>query len=322
MSRLKFNNTFGILAIAAVFLVSVLYVYADAGKKHESDNKRAWLGVYMQDIDEDMAEAFDLSTEEGVLVDDVVDDSPAEEAGIKRGDVIVEFDGGKIENSEDLARTVRKHRSGDEVEVKVLRDSDEKTFTVELGETKGSYGFSSSRSSSIKRFATPGMNSFSFFIDEGGGYLGVSTIELSEQLAEYFGTDGGVLVSEVEEDSPAEKVGIKAGDVITRIDDEIIDSPSDLYEIIRDHEEGDEVKISVVRKGNTEIFTAKLDETEEGQSFGGLNPMIMNMPKIPSIDYIKKFDFDKSDFEDEMDELRDELESLREEFRELKENLD
>jgi C-terminal processing protease CtpA/Prc len=328
---MKLRYPLAIFALAAVFAASALFVSADAGRKYKSSkDKRAWLGVYMQDIDEELAESFDLKTEEGVLVDDVIDDSPADEAGLRSGDVIYEFDGKKIMDSDDLTRTLRKYNPGDEIELKILRNGKEKTFAVEL-EKQSSYREAFSYFEDSKNlYGLPGLGSKSIWIsDDGGGYLGVSTIELSEQLAEYFGVRHGVLVSEVEEDTPAEESGIKAGDVIVSVDRESVDSPSELREIIRDYEEGDEVNITVIRKEKEQTFTATLDESPGWQSYGNLGNYFLGVPSIPSLPSLPSLDkndlqyyFDSEEFDDEMEELREELEELQQELKVIKKKLD
>lgn len=333
MKLMKLRYPLAVFALAAVFAVSALFVSADAGRKYKSSkDKRAWLGVYMQDIDEDMAESFDLQTEDGVLVDDVIDDSPADDAGLRSGDVIYEFDGNEIMDCDDLTRTLRKYNPGDEIELKVLRDGKEKTFAVELGKQSSNreaiFFFEDSKS----LYSLPGLGSKSIWIsDDGGGFLGVSTIELSEQLAEYFGARYGVLVSEVEEDSPAEESGIKAGDVIVSVDRESVDSPSELLEIIRDFEEGDEVNITVIRKEQEQTFTATLDEAPEERSYGNFSRYLQGMPSLPSLpslpsmqsldEHDLRYYFDDEEFDDDMEELREELEELREELEIIKKKL-
>jgi membrane-associated protease RseP (regulator of RpoE activity) len=330
MKLTKLRYPLAIFALGVVLAVSALYVSADAGRKYKSSgDKSAWLGVYMKDIDEDMMEAFDLQSKDGAFVNDVIDDSPADDAGLRSGDVIYELDGNKIQNSDELTSTLRKYEPGDEVELKALRNGKEKTFAVELGKQSKDRDAFSHYEDAKNLYGLPGLGSKSIWIsDDGGGYLGVSTIELSEQLAEYFGVRHGVLVTEVEEDSPAEESGIKAGDVIVSVDSESVDSPSELREIVRDYEKGDEVKLTVIRKEQEQTFTATLDEAPEGQSFGNLSnyflgmPGISSLPSIPSIDKRDLQYLDSDEFKKEMDDLRDELKDLQEELSVIKKKLD
>jgi len=329
MKLMKLRYPLAIFALAAIFAVSALYVSADAGKKYKSSqDRKAWLGVYMQDIDEDMLEAFDLKTEEGVFVDDVTDDSPADEAGLRSGDVIIEFDGNKLVDSDDLTRMLRKYDPGDEIELKILRDGKEKTYAVELGKQSKYREAWSYYDDALNLYGLPGLSKGSVWIgDDGAGYLGISTVELSDQLAEFFGTNYGVLISEVEEDSPAEESGLKAGDVITAINTERTDSPSELREIIRDYEEGDEVEITVIRDEQEQKFTATLDEAPGARSYGNLGRYFLGIPSVPSVPALPSLDdmfndFDSDEFDDKMEELRDELKDLQIELDVIKKKLD
>jgi len=326
---MKKKATIGI--IASTFLIAALVIGLTSGSaeatKHEKSEAKsgsAWLGVYMQDIDKELAEAFDLETEDGVLVDDVIDDSPADEAGIRRGDVITGIGESEVNKPQDLKDAVRALEPGDEVTIHVFRDGEKKGFSVELGSDKlteyhldfdSPHGTWHDRSGN-RFFGT-------IFMGDEGGYLGVSTIELSDQLAEYFSVDDGVLVSEVESDSPAEKAGLKAGDIITAVDDNEIDSPSRLREAIRKHSEGDEVLIAVVRKGDKQEFTAKLDETTDSNTFGN-NQFFQQFHNMPGMDQFRMFKFDTDeDFDrEDMDDIREELQNLKKELNELREKLD
>jgi serine protease Do len=286
----------------------------------------------MQDIDEDMAEAFDLETDKGVIVDDVIDDSPADDAGLRSNDVIISFDDNEIEDIDDLNDRMRDYDPGDEVEVKILRRGKEKTYTVELGRERDRH-----RSWSFHfdddDWNIPGVYGLSNWSDDRGGYLGVFTMELSDQLMDYFDTRFGVLVTEVEEDSPAEEAGLKAGDVILNVDRERVDSPGDLREVIRDHEAGDEVEIVVVRKGEEMTISANLDEADD-YSYGGNYllgvPSMPSMPSLPSLPSLPGLDnyylgIDEDDFDDieiDMEELREELKELQKELKVIKEKLD
>ncbi|MBU1320195.1 MAG: hypothetical protein KKG33_12435 [candidate division Zixibacteria bacterium] len=100
-----------------------------------------------------------------------------------------------------------------------------------------------------------------------------------------------------------------------------VDTPSELREVIREYDEGDEVKIEVLRKGNTEMLTAELDETSDSQTWGGVDPLILNIPNIPSIPGIHHFDIDSDSWNEDMEELREELQELKEELSILKEKL-
>lgn len=320
MNRLRPLTTGALVALVGAAIAVLILSPAHADKYTKSKDSDAWLGVYMQNIDKDMAEAFDLKTEKGVLVDDVVDDSPAKDAGIKRGDVIVKLDDEEIDNSDDLSNAVAKHDPGDKVTVAVLRDGKERTYDVELGKNRTMDYTYSFHTPSGNRSGRSGNYTWSFFGDEGG-YLGVSTIELSDQLADYFGAKSGVLVSEVEDDSPAAAAGIKAGDIIVKVEGEDIDSPEDLHDLIRDYNKGDKVDIEVLRRGNTETLTAELDETKGSTAWGNVGPQMFNIPNIQNIPGMHRYDDNSTKMSEDMDQLRDEIQQLKDEISQLKEKI-
>jgi hypothetical protein len=175
----------------------------------------------------------------------------------------------------------------------------------------------------------PGRHSYSLsYFSEDQSYIGVSITGLSKQLGEYFGVDdgAGVLITEVEEESPAEEAGLKAGDVIIAVDGEETENSSDLQEIIREREEGEKVTVSVVRDKNKKEFAVEIGERDD-VGF----PYSLRIPDLPRMNFhIPRmkglhrgtgsddvFLFDSDDFEDDMNELREELEQLKKELREL-----
>ncbi len=154
-----------------------------------------------------------------------------------------------------------------------------------------------------------------------GAWLGVYLQPLTEQLYDYFRVEDGkgVLISEVVKDSPADKAGLKAGDVIIAVGDEEIEEQDDVVEEIREREEGDEVDIVVVRKGRKKTLTAELSAraTDMPQEFFMMKPGMEKQHKemmkmLPPLG--KHQDNMKSDIE----ELRKELDELRKEMEKLK----
>jgi len=310
-----------LVLLSAILLAAFVTIAASAGTASYKRSGNAWLGIYMQEMDRDLAEAFNLDLDEGVFVDDVVDDSPADEAGIRSRDVIVQFGGKIVRDPDDLSDLMEDYDPGDEVKVMVSRDGEEKEFTVELGKDSFSNSFS------IWNNGNRYLSSDYFDVTlNNGGYLGVSTVELSRQLADYFGVKYGVLIEEVEKDSPASEAGLQAGDVITRVGIEQVDDPSDLLEIIRDHEEGDEVELTVYRSKQEMKITATLDESSGMASWSNRHPMSIRIPSVTNLPTLNGMIFDwddetREEFEDEMDELREELKELQEELGDIREKL-
>jgi serine protease Do len=177
---------------------------------------RGWLGVSIQPWKPGMAEKFGIDTERGALVGDVMEGDPADKAGIAPGDVIVEVDGVEIKESRDLLNVIARKRPGSKVKVKVFRDGKELTLKVTLGE----------RPSELQARV------FGRSIDEE---LGLSVQEITPELAERFDLfdTKGVIVSGVEPESPAQKAGLRTGDVIREVERKRIRTLQDYSEAMK-----------------------------------------------------------------------------------------
>ncbi len=194
--------------------------------------------------------------EEGALVNEVERKSPADSAGIEEGDVIVEFDGRKIYDADDLSKSVGRAKPGTTVTVVVDRKGAAKTLKVTLGKNP-------SRISRPFSFSGPGGHVVTFGKNQA---IGADLHPLKEQLAEYFQVpDGkGVLVESVEKGSAADKAGLKAGDVVVKIGGERIKEMSDVWEALEDFDEGEKVDVEVIRKGSSKKLTVEIVEGDEG----------------------------------------------------------
>ncbi|MBL7074869.1 PDZ domain-containing protein [candidate division KSB1 bacterium] len=220
-------------------------------------DKVGWLGVYLDNLTPEIKESLDYGGKYGVLVEEVAKDSPAEEAGIEDGDIIVEWDGKTVKNIYKLKRWIREGKAGDKMTVKIFRDGEEKVLEVEVGG---------------RPWGPPGLGFFrwgpeGFFemAKEERAWLGVRLQDLTDQLGKYFGVkDGkGALISEVLEDSPAEEAGLKAGDVVIQWDDEKIEDAQGLRSWVREAGVGDEITLLVKRNRKKKKFKVKLAEAPE-----------------------------------------------------------
>ncbi|MEZ5357934.1 MAG: PDZ domain-containing protein [Candidatus Zixiibacteriota bacterium] len=287
-----------ILALTVVLaLTLVLAATGIADTKKGSENKNPYIGVYTQSNDEDVADAFDLPTDKGIVVVDIINGSPADEAGLEEGDVIIGFDGHDIDGSKALKDFVVDKNIGDKVTVVYMRGDDTKKTTIEIAsrpeefekqvliEKNGPFGY-----------ARTWMNN-----GEKSGYIGVSIQDLNEQLGDYFGVqDGnGVLVVEVMDDSPAAKAGLKAGDVVIGVDDQSIEASQDLQEYIAAKSEGDKVDVKLLRRGEKKTLSVEVAESEMGMNaFTFPNLGNFGMPQI--FDKNGRFHFyGDSDFDDD-----------------------
>jgi serine protease Do len=221
----------------------------------------SFLGVYAEDINNANMSKYGLREVRGVGITDVAKNSPAEKAGLKKGDVIVRFDNESVTSVRKLTRLVSEtapdhtvklglSREGSEQEVAVtLAKRDETANTIFQGRMPGGV-FRTIPRGGFPQLGQLGEGQDNNFVFAFGNNrrIGVSTQSLTKQLADYFGvTDGkGVLVTSVEADSPAAKAGIKAGDVITAIDGEKVEAAGDLSRAINKQKEGD-VTLTIIR---------------------------------------------------------------------------
>ncbi len=217
----------------------------------------------------------------GVLIDEVEAESPAEKAGLKRGDVIVEFDGERVRGARHFSRLVQETPDGRSVKATVMRDGARQTLdiTPTAGERFGSRNDHIIALPDIEREIERGLETlprnFSFDFDwdstpmiaGGQGRLGARLQRLTGQLAEYFGAKEGVLVSSVDEDSPAAKAGLKAGDVITSINGRAVNDTRDVTQEIRSAEAGKDVEIGVLRERKSLTLKAQLPERRSSRRF-------------------------------------------------------
>lgn len=221
-------------------------------------NGPSWLGIRMEEVSADKAKELKLPADRGVLVTHVAPDSPAAKAGLKAGDVITEFDGQRVEGTVALQRLVHEVPVGRTVSLSIWRDGSAQSLSVEIsarragasGDQNYMYVGPNAPGTSVQIPPIPPipairalpsipaidigpMGAFRMF---GSPVLGVDAEDLSGQLGNYFGApDGqGILVREVMPGTPAEKAGLKAGDVILRVDGRRVKDAAELRAALRE----------------------------------------------------------------------------------------
>lgn len=196
---------------------------------------RGWLGVYIQKITPDMADSMGLKGTNGVIVTQVMDNSPAMKGGITQGDVVVEFDGHKVRDAHELPALVAAIHPGKKVKIKVIRGSKEKYLTVKIG--KLTEEIASGKESGI------------------GGELGIAVQDISEEVARHLKIDDreGVIVTGVRAGSPADKGGIREQDIIRQVNREGV---KDLKEFTRALKKLKKEKsiLFLVERGNMRMY--------------------------------------------------------------------
>jgi len=272
-----------------------------------------YLGVYAENVSRENMARYHLVTPRGVGITQVIQGSPAEKAGLKKGDVILRLDSENITSVRKLNRIVSEIAPDQSVKLTVSRAGAEQELTATIGKQNnlsrvGNWRgeprvFKRDPQGFFKDFKweTPLVEGFSFDTDKLGDLtfmlgnsrrIGVSTMQLNKQLADYFGITGGkgALVTAVTEGSPAAQAGIKAGDVITAIDGEAVDSPGDIARAINRKKEG-AVTLTVIRNRSQQTF--QITPAEGGGFSGSVDqPQIgrriviprIEIPAIPDID--------------------------------------
>ncbi len=293
------------------FIMALFMIFNDTA----SAKRKGWLGVSIISVNEDVREDWELSVDKGVLVTYVINDSPADEAGIKKGDVILKYEGRSVRYSDELIEYVRKTPPGEKAKIEIDRNGKSKKFEVTIERNKSKIV--------LQRFGDRG-HGFTFHSnDSESGFLGVDMYDLTDGLREYFKVeeDEGVLVVNVIEDSPAEKAGFKSGDVIVKVDKRVIEDSGDLRKAISRHEPDEKVKIEYIRDKKKSSKTVTLGERED---FNGHNFRIFrNRWSSPRGNFF--FDSDDIDFNDfhiDMERLEDEIRiDIDDNLKELKNGL-
>jgi C-terminal processing protease CtpA/Prc len=314
-------------------------VVLDEKKLKKIEDTGAFLGVYMGDLDDDARKDADYPKSSGVLVTSVIDESPAEEAGIEEGDIIYLFDGETVESGKQLGELVTSHKPGDKIEIVLYRDGKKKTVDVALAEKKTSYLTIDMDEDGpvqsymvMKKLGEPGMammfggkdGKWSFVTDRP--VLGVSLHDISEDLAPYFDVKPGqgVLVLDVHEDTPAAEAGIKGGDVIVEIAGAKVTRYNDVIDALADVDEDTTVTVTVVRSGKKIDIPVEV-EREGLYSVGlsyqpgsekALKDMKYNMI-IPETKAIRIKEIEEQKLEQRMKELEKQLEELQEKLKKM-----
>ncbi|MBI2986937.1 MAG: DegQ family serine endoprotease, partial [Deltaproteobacteria bacterium] len=197
---------------------------------------RGYLGVLIQKVTPDIAESLGVDRARGALVANVSRDGPAEQAGVKVGDVIVEFDGKEIKESNDLPIIVARTPVDKKVKLKVLRDKKEMTLTVAVGELKDEAVVASAKEK---------------------GELGLTVQRVTPQIAESLGLDRaeGVVITAVEPGSSGDEAGLRRGDIVLEIDRKPVRSLAEYRRAIGEGRKGKGI-LFLVRRGDNTLFLA------------------------------------------------------------------
>jgi len=235
-----------------------------------------YLGVQTSEVSKENFSKFGLREVCGVAVDKVMENSPASTAGLMAGDVIVRFENEEITSVRKLTRLIGEVAPDHQVKIAIMRNGSEQTLTATLGKRQmpgfgnGNFTFSTPaplatidleklknledlkdlpEGGVARTFSMPNGEGRVFMTRAGSSrQIGVGVISLTKQLATRYGVEGGVLISEVREGSPASKAGLMAGDIIVEADGKALKGEFDLIRTIGEKKEGD-VNLTVIRDG-------------------------------------------------------------------------
>jgi serine protease Do len=251
----------------------------------------SYLGIGAQEIDAERAKELKLAEARGVEVTRVEEDSPAAKAGLRKGDVVLEYNGERVEGTEEFVRLVRETPPGRNVSMLISRNGATQTVTATVGK-RGAFGsrrygpgpeFQQEMDKMREELGRMRLDpkfqqdmarlqaelgamrlrlpdTPDVWMAWRSGALGVEAESLSPQLAEFFGVKQGVLVRSVAKDSAAEKAGIKAGDVIVRVDTQEVGTPSALTRRIREMQSRTSFPITVVRNRQETVLNVVVEK--------------------------------------------------------------
>ena len=313
--------------LLALVLAGGLVGAAASGAQAQSAGKaaRGYLGVTIQDVTEELSQSLPRGVHEGAIVNGVMEDSPAEAAGLQEGDVIVKFDQTRVRTSGDLTKAVRNAEPGHTALIEYYREGQRMRAEAKLAEHEtivapapgGEY--KKQMRKEARRHRTPDDHEYIIqkefpkalaYVMAEAPRLGVQLVDLTDQLSGFFGVKSGVLVSEVIEGSAAETAGFKAGDIIVAVAGEPTGSAEEVRDELRDVESGP-VEITVMRGGKESTLTAELKKPHRSSLSGFYAPSapMFNVPEVG---------MDQEEFRAQMAELREQLQQLRKELSDMR----
>ena len=268
----------------AGFLAQVLPADPPADTRAKTEAHRiamqrgsSYLGIAVVEIDSDRAKALHLKEERGVEVTCLDPGSPAEKAGLKAGDVVLEYNGEHVQGGEQFIRLVRETPAGHTAKLVVWRNGANETLTAAVGQRPpGAFAFQFNGEDFTPEMPpmppTPVMPSIQIpdiprsFMTWGSPVLGIESETLNPQLAEYFGVKEGVLVRSVTANSSAEKAGFKAGDVIIKVDGQKVTTPREISSILQSARSRKTLPVTVLRRQKEVVLNVMLEENSYWQA--------------------------------------------------------
>ncbi|MDY6954958.1 MAG: PDZ domain-containing protein [Thermodesulfobacteriota bacterium] len=255
----KIFFTVGLLVLIVGWGLEPQSIQAKTGKDHTS----AWLGVSVAELGATDRERFSIDLGQGVVVADVVDDSPADMVDLEAGDVILCLGETSVRSPGHFRRMMRRLHPGDTVWLEVIHDGRRKRLRVLLESQKEAQESPGSLIQWPKLF---------WFAGYDRPHMGIRPQDLNQDLASYFGVapHGGVLIADVQEGGPADEAGLKPGDILTSIEGEEVGSSEEARDILREYDAGDDIEVTTVRSGKTRKMKVRLRQSPLQEKLDGL----------------------------------------------------
>jgi len=296
-----------------------------------------YVGVLLQDLNDDLRDSYNFKGS-GVLISDVTDGSPADKAGLRRGDIVTSYRGRPVSSSADLTARVREDKENDRAAFTVWRNGQPMTVTVTLGsrddmpapqaydrddndndnDNDNDHRNDNHSRQHTYRYSFPNMQGFNngFDMMGAGPRLGVEIQDLDGDLGSYFNRPNGqgALVTRVLDDTPAKSAGLHAGDVIIELDGKTIGDTDDLRSNLADRSAGP-MRITVLRHGTRQTLTANLEERRGAMS---AMPRSWIMSRDGHTTTPKPMsDREREDLRRQMDDLRRQMDDLRQQMNKM-----
>ena len=243
-----YSRSGGYMGLAFAIPIDVAMDVVDQ-LKDKGKVSRGYLGVVIQDIDRDLAEAYGLAKPAGALVAKVLPDTPAEKSGLKEGDVIIAFNGQDIGLSSELPQMIGRAKVGKKVPLTLLRDGKKMDIPFEVA------SLPDDEEDSPEKAAEPDLNS-----------LGVGLRNLNDQEKTQLKLEGGVLVLRLADDGAAADAGLRANDVIVRLNNQTIKDTQEFIKIAKKLPANKAVPIMIYRAGQPRILALRIEGSDKKDS--------------------------------------------------------
>jgi len=324
------------------------YYISDDGNDDSDARNQGYLGVSVQRLRSRLREAMDIPSDvDGLIITNVHDDTPADDAGLRNNDVILRVNKQAVGDEDEFTDMIREFKPETQVSVSIWRDGDTRDVSVTLARRPRTAVYSWGSDSAPRVYSwhgdgdmaavpraprpprtlrTPmaprapmaphGLGLFHSAGSVGRARLGIEIQDLNEEIGSYFGASNGegVLVWRVHENSPAEKAGLKAGDVIVEVEGHDIDDTGELREEMAEHDGGESVAITWLRQGKSMSASLTLEE--------GDSPNVYWYSDAPTPGagpgVSRSFDRGMETMQRDMEKLQRQMEELQQKMERLK----